>query len=126
MQTDNYTSKERDRSEGSCNESISALKSLLIAIASNCPDGGAEYKPGDLIAAAKGRGLIKAITAQAKDPCKALAHVLQKTRGYQFTDEHGRHFLLGKWHKSSGLVYTIRFVDVPCLEAAKSVTGDAL
>ena len=91
-------------------ESGAALEALLIAIASDAPDGGAEYKPSDVIDEAEERGLLEAICGYAKDPRKALGHKVKKMRGRQFTDSHGRRFEFGKRDASYGAVYPIRFM----------------
>ena len=104
-------------------ESKTALENLLIAIASGCPNSGAEYKTGDFIILAEDHGLFEAITMQSKAPCKVLAHRLRRVGSSRLTDNHGRYFQLGRRMCASGSVYTIRFIDTNNLEAAKTVTG---
>ena len=92
-------------------ESGAALEALLIAMASDVPDSGAEYKPSDVIDEAEERGLLETICGYAKDPRKALGHKVKKMRGRQFTDSHGRRFEFGKRDASYGAVYPIRFMN---------------
>lgn len=91
-------------------ESGAALEALLIAIASDVPAEGEEFKNSELIELAESKGLLEAIAGHCKDPRKALGHCIKRMRGRQFTDAHGRRFEFGKRDKSFGAVYPIRFI----------------